>query len=1119
MKSNWTYGEGDNMRIKMKSRLILSVVLFVLICAGMVMAAGETVNVNVGTLPAGKSITIIYDVMVNDPLPPATTQVSQQGTVSGSNFSNVLTDDPKVGGAADPTVTLLANDAPVAGFGKALSFDGTNQYVVIPGGAALYTAAYTVEAWVKFNTIQETAIIQRHNAGDTTSAFGLFINGSGNFVHYADDGTLHTVTGTTAAAVGKWYHVAGTFSAGTIQLYVNGVSEGTPSTGIGSLTGSMDHLNIGKGFLSGRGANYLNGQIDEVRLWNAAALSGSDILNWMYRGIDATNFNYSSLAAYYKLDEGAGSTALASKGVDGALQNMTNANWVDSTINEWYTNEDVAFNGKLVGSDADGASTNGTDWALTFELVTNGTKGNVVIGPDNNFTYTPNAGQSGDDTFTYKVKDSVPQDSNNFTVTVNIAPVPDAPMLTKTFGAPSIPLNSTTTLTFTVSNPDLITSLSGIAFSDTLPAGLVIGSPAVVSATCVGTITAPEGFNLISMTVQSLVAGASCDFVVNVIGTTAGTKNNTTSTVTTNESAPGGTASASIIVVAPPVISKAFGAPSIPLNSSTSLTITITNPATNPMALTGVAFTDPFPVGMELDLAFVSTNTCGGILTVVPGPLGSVNLGAGTVAVNSSCTVVVGVTGKSAGTKNNVTGNVSSTNGGTGGNASASISVATPPVITKAFGAASIPLNSSTSLTFTINNLAANTIPLTGIAFTDNLPAGLVVSTPSNLTNTCGGTATAVAASSSVSLSGATLAINTSCTLSVNIAGITAGLKNNSVTVTSNESGPGSTSNASIMVVAPPVIAKVFGAGKNLLNGSTSLSFTIQNANNVTALTGIAFTDTLPAGLVVSTPNGLSGTCGGGTITATDGSATVSLSGATLAALSNCTFSVNVTGTTAGLKDNTVTVTSINGGTGNTSNASVTVVGPPVVLPATNITKNSFSANWNASVGATGYRLDVATDAGFSSFVAGFNNLDVGNVTTYSVASGLVSGKAYYYRVRAYFPGSTTVSSNTIKVTTLGGKMSRNSWYLTPEGWIVVAYTKTDAPNEVYLKVLDTGNTLVPAASIAGMTTGNPKLIASDAVAPEVALGFNKATRTAYVTYTSAAGRQVVAVPGIQQAP
>ena len=75
---------------------------------------------------------------------------------------------------------------------------------------------------------------------------------------------------------------------------------------------------------------------------------------------------------------------------------------------------------------------------------------------------------------------------------------------------------------------------------------------------------------------------------------------------------------------------------------------------------------------------------------------------------------------------------------------------------------------------------------------------------------------------------------------------------------------------------------------------------------------------------------------------------------------------------------------------------------PPVATAATDILPYSFSANWNASPGATGYRLDVATDSGFTSFVTGYNNLDVGNVLTYSVNLNLSPNTPYYYRVRAY---------------------------------------------------------------------------------------------------------------------
>jgi hypothetical protein len=65
------------------------------------------VMVNIGTLPAGESVTITFNVTVNNPFTGALPQVSNQGTVSGTNFSNVLTDDPTVGGTADPTVTPI----------------------------------------------------------------------------------------------------------------------------------------------------------------------------------------------------------------------------------------------------------------------------------------------------------------------------------------------------------------------------------------------------------------------------------------------------------------------------------------------------------------------------------------------------------------------------------------------------------------------------------------------------------------------------------------------------------------------------------------------------------------------------------------------------------------------------------------------------------------------------------------------------------------------------------------------------------------------------------------------------------------------------------------------------
>ncbi|MBZ5525345.1 MAG: hypothetical protein LAP21_24220, partial [Acidobacteriia bacterium] len=196
------------------------------------------------------------------------------------------------------------------------------------------------------------------------------------------------------------------------------------------------------------------------------------------------------------------------------------------------------------------------------------------------------------------------------------------------------------------------------------------------------------------------------------------------------------------------------------------------------------------------------------------------------------------VSGAALGNYTNTTGNVTSTNGGTGNTASSNLTVASVPSMVVAFGVASIPLNGTTTLTFNITNPNTGTA-LTGIAFTDNLPAGLTVAPSPNLNNTCGGTFTSAAGAGQVALSGVTLPASASCAASVDVQGTTAGVKNNSVTVASTEGGTGITSNASVTVVsglrfvpvAPCRIADTRNAtgpfGGPFLSGQTTRGFTI----------------------------------------------------------------------------------------------------------------------------------------------------------------------------------------------------------------------------------------------------------------------------------------------------
>jgi uncharacterized repeat protein (TIGR01451 family) len=534
---------------------------------------------------------------------------------------------------------------------------------------------------------------------------------------------------------------------------------------------------------------------------------------------------------------------------------------------------------------------------------------------------TVNVQSAVDNTYSNSVTIDSADAGNGNTATANPSlTVINPPSITKAFGAATVPLNGTTSLTFTLTSTNANLTLSGIAFTDSLPAGLVVATPPTLSNICGGTATAAAGSGSVSLSTGTLAPGASCTVSVNVTGTTAGLKNNSV-TVSDAVAGTGNTSNASITVVTPPTITKAFGATSIPLNGSTSLSFTINNP-NGTVSLTGVAFSDTLPAGLVISTPNGQTGSCGsGTITATAGS-NSVTLTGGTIAAGGSCTFSVNVTGIAAGQDTNTTGNVTSTEGGTGNTASAGVTVVAPPSIAKAFNPTSIPLNGTTTLTFTITNPAANTTAENGVAFNDILPAGLTAS--NGTVGVCGGTLT-VSGGNTIALSGASIAVNSQCVIPVTVTGAASGLyTNTSGAVSSTNGGTGNTATANLTVATPPSIAKVFGAIQIPVGGTTSLTFTIQNPNAGLALTGIAFTDNLPAGLVVATPNGLTNTCGG-TASATAGGTTITLSGATLAASASCTVSANIQGTTAGLKNNSVQVTSNEGGTSNTSSASLTV--------------------------------------------------------------------------------------------------------------------------------------------------------------------------------------------------
>lgn len=530
---------------------------------------------------------------------------------------------------------------------------------------------------------------------------------------------------------------------------------------------------------------------------------------------------------------------------------------------------------------------------------------------------------------------------------------PLLPEFSQAFVPDIIGVNQTSTLTFTIDNSSSVAAATTLDFTNSLPTGLIIATPFNGNSTCAGgTVTAVAGSSSISYSGGSVAASSSCAVSVDVTSSLPATYGNTTGDLTSS-AGNSGTANDTLTVLGATFTKKFEDTSPIRAGDSVVLNFSITNNSATD-TLDDLVFTDNLGAvfyalaatdlpkngvcGSSSVLTSSSssvtqtanlTSTTSGTRANGAAALNQLSLTGGSLAPGETCrfSTTLSVPASTApGTYTNTTSGLFADVVPVSPAAVDELTIsATEPVFTKAFTPTSIQIGEVSRLTFIVDN-TASPVSATGLSFADTFPTGLKVATPANVLNSCSGLAVAINDSGSVTLTGGSVAANSTCTLSVDTTSLADGEYVNTTGNLASSSGNSGTATATLVVDSSsnpvPGFSKAFSPSEIEEGEISTLTFTIDNSGASLDVSSLSFTDNFPSGLRIAAANVLN-TCGG-VVTVVNNGTSVALSGGTVRRGATCSIRVDTTSMVQGTYENTSgDLTSV---LGNSGTATATLI-------------------------------------------------------------------------------------------------------------------------------------------------------------------------------------------------
>jgi hypothetical protein len=202
--------------------------------------------------------------------------------------------------------TMLAGSL-TAQTNYAISMDGSSSSyaslgTVNPSGN--FSTGLTIECWVKWGAFNSWSRLMEMGNGSASDNLIFANESTSNALRYEvyKGASTQGISGPANLVTGRWYHVAVTQDAsGNTTLYVDGVSVASGSV---QLPNNVSRTNCYIGKSNWASDGYLNGTVDEMRIWNIARTQ-QQLKTYMFKSVDPSS---SGLIAYYHCDENGGSS-------------------------------------------------------------------------------------------------------------------------------------------------------------------------------------------------------------------------------------------------------------------------------------------------------------------------------------------------------------------------------------------------------------------------------------------------------------------------------------------------------------------------------------------------------------------------------------------------------------------------------------------------------------------------------------------------------------------------------------------------------------------------------------------------------------------------------------------